>query len=56
MTFTPDALLEDPIGVGKLIRQIAEHPFWACYLLPSVVGMAVRSCGGDADPLFKFKT
>jgi hypothetical protein len=56
VTFTPDALLENPIGAGRLMRKIAEHPFWECYLLPSVVGMAARSLCEGADPLSEFKT
>jgi len=57
VTFTPGVLLENPIAVGRLIRQVAEHPFWECYILPSVLGMAARSsCEEGADPLSKFKT
>jgi hypothetical protein len=48
-------LLENPIGVGELIRQIAEHPFWDSYLLPTVVGMAAKSSCAGADPLLEFK-
>lgn len=55
VTFTPDALLEDPIGAAQLMRQMSMHPFWDCYLLPSVIGMAAKSsCEGD--PLSAFKT
>ena len=55
MTFTPDALLEDPIGAAQLMRQIAMHPFWDCYLIPSAVGMAVRFLCEGADPLSEFR-
>ncbi|KAJ3733783.1 hypothetical protein DFJ43DRAFT_194410 [Lentinula guzmanii] len=41
VTFTPDALLTDPLGVYERILQIEEHDFWACYILPAVIGMAV---------------
>ncbi|KAJ3988832.1 hypothetical protein F5890DRAFT_259191 [Lentinula detonsa] len=41
VTFTPDALLTDPLGVYERILQIEEHDFWVCYILPAVIGMAV---------------
>ncbi|KAJ6611277.1 hypothetical protein B0H10DRAFT_1953154 [Mycena sp. CBHHK59/15] len=44
VTFTPEALIIDPWGVLKAIRNIQAHPLWACYLLPQVLGMAVRVC------------
>jgi len=48
-------LLKNPFSIGRLMHQIAEHPFWDSYLLPSVVGMAAKlSCEG-ADPLLEFK-
>lgn len=56
MTFTPEALIENPIGANQLMRKLAEHPFWDCYLLPSVVGMATRSTCEGTDPLSEFKT
>ncbi|KAJ6589867.1 hypothetical protein DFH09DRAFT_1425319, partial [Mycena vulgaris] len=42
VTFTPEALVRDAWGVLRTIRAVADHPLWACYLLPQVVGMAVR--------------
>ncbi|GAW05687.1 hypothetical protein LENED_007560 [Lentinula edodes] len=41
VTFTASALLSDPLGVNERILQIEEHEFWACYVLPAVIGMAV---------------
>lgn len=54
VTFTPEALFQNPLGAVKVMEQIAEHPCWTCYLLPSVVGMAAKvSCLG-ADPVSEF--
>jgi hypothetical protein len=55
VTFTADALLEDPIGAAQLMSQIAIHPFWDCYLLPSAVGMAVRFLCEGGDPMLEFQ-
>ncbi|KAJ3927442.1 MAG: hypothetical protein NXY57DRAFT_1106396 [Lentinula lateritia] len=41
VTFTASALLSDPLGVNERILKIEEHEFWACYILPAVIGMAV---------------
>ncbi len=54
MTFTPDALVDDPIGILDRVSQIAEHPLWACYIIPSVLGMAVKRLYGNQDPLAAF--
>jgi hypothetical protein len=51
VTFTPSALLEDPIGVYKLVAQIVKHPLWACYLLPSAIGMVAKLTREGEDPL-----
>ncbi|KAJ7188675.1 hypothetical protein C8R46DRAFT_1184034 [Mycena filopes] len=40
VTFTPEALVDDPWGVLRTLREIDAHPLWTCYLLPQVVGMA----------------
>ncbi|KAJ7686511.1 hypothetical protein B0H17DRAFT_712999 [Mycena rosella] len=42
VTFTPEALVRDAWGVLKTIRNIHAHPLWICYLLPQVIGMALR--------------
>jgi hypothetical protein len=42
VTFTPEALLNDAWGVLKTIRLIHAHPLWTCYLIPQVMGMAVK--------------
>ncbi|KAG6831266.1 hypothetical protein H0H92_011776 [Tricholoma furcatifolium] len=39
VTFTPQAIADDPVGVLHRIRQIHCHPMWDCYLLPWVLGM-----------------
>ncbi|RDB22988.1 hypothetical protein Hypma_009786 [Hypsizygus marmoreus] len=43
VTFTPRALTNDPVGVLHRISQIHSHPLWACYILPSVLGMVMKS-------------
>ncbi|KAJ7503409.1 hypothetical protein B0H11DRAFT_1985430 [Mycena galericulata] len=51
VTFTPTALARDPWGVLRTIRNVDAHPLWDCYLLPQVLGLAVRmfdaSCEGE---------
>ncbi|KAJ7496911.1 hypothetical protein FB451DRAFT_1209241 [Mycena latifolia] len=42
VTFTPEALVRDAWSVLRTIRKIHAHPLWVCYLLPQVIGMAVR--------------
>ncbi|KDQ54746.1 hypothetical protein JAAARDRAFT_347429 [Jaapia argillacea MUCL 33604] len=50
VTFTPSALLQTPFGAFKLMRQLAEHPLWECYILPSVLGFIIKHQCGDGDP------
>ncbi|KAJ3880040.1 hypothetical protein F5051DRAFT_502134 [Lentinula edodes] len=49
VTFTPNALLSNPLGVHERILQIEEHDFWACYILPAVIGMAVSVAYRDRE-------
>ncbi|KAJ4500309.1 hypothetical protein C8R41DRAFT_481264 [Lentinula lateritia] len=49
VTFTPNALLSDPLGVHERILQIEEHDFWTCYILPAVIGMAVSIAYRDRE-------
>ncbi|KAJ3867956.1 hypothetical protein EV359DRAFT_61046 [Lentinula novae-zelandiae] len=49
VTFTPNALLSDPVGVHERILQIEEHDFWTCYILPAVIGMAVSIAYRDRE-------
>ncbi|TFK90228.1 hypothetical protein K466DRAFT_574381 [Polyporus arcularius HHB13444] len=47
MTFTPTAVIQNHVLLYKLIRQVAEHPVWDCYVLPSVVAMVAKlTCQG----------
>jgi hypothetical protein len=54
VTFTASAIIEDPFGVFKLIDQIAQHPLWECYVLPSVIGLALKLVYGGDDPISLF--
>lgn len=49
VTFTPDALVRNPVQCFELAGQIHKHPLWACYILPCVLGAVatVVSCGSD---------
>ncbi|KAG1801350.1 uncharacterized protein HD556DRAFT_869358 [Suillus plorans] len=48
VTFTPLAIAEDPIGCHSLMRNLAQHPLWECYLIPSIVGLShALACGKD---------
>lgn len=42
VTFTAAALVADPVGILERMTQVAEHPLWSAYILPSVLGMAVK--------------
>ena len=55
VTFTPKALMDNPIGAVQLMRQISQHPFWDCYILPSVAGMALKSLCEGTDPIAEFE-
>ncbi|CDO70283.1 hypothetical protein BN946_scf184942.g83 [Trametes cinnabarina] len=47
VTFTPSAIMQGHIRLFRRIKQIAEHPTWDCYVLPSVVAMVAKlSCQG----------
>lgn len=55
ITFTPEALYENPFAAVKMIQQIVDHPTWDCYLLPSVVGMAAKASCNGSDAVSDFK-
>ncbi|KAJ7650956.1 hypothetical protein FB45DRAFT_28378 [Roridomyces roridus] len=42
VTFSPAALARDAWGVLDTIRNVHAHPLWACYVLPQVLGLALR--------------
>lgn len=48
VTFTPLAIAEDPVGCHSLMRNLAQHPLWESYLIPSIVGLShALACGKD---------
>ncbi|KAF8078396.1 hypothetical protein FPV67DRAFT_1557732 [Lyophyllum atratum] len=50
VTFTPSAILDDPIGVLHRIQQVHSHPLWECYILPSTLGMIAKMyCQNESD-------
>ncbi|KAF8640769.1 hypothetical protein AX17_000419 [Amanita inopinata Kibby_2008] len=51
ITFTPQSVLDDFQGVLHRIRQVHAHPLWACYIMPSVLGMIARLTCRNEDPL-----
>lgn len=51
MSFTPSALLNDPLDVKNGIRQVGRHPLWISYIRPVVLGAALKMCCKDVDPL-----
>lgn len=42
MTLAPNAIVDDIHGVHELVKKIEGHPLWDCYVLPSVIGLALR--------------
>ncbi|THU96358.1 hypothetical protein K435DRAFT_797417 [Dendrothele bispora CBS 962.96] len=54
VTFTASALIEDPISILEKMDEIDEHPLWLGYIIPSVLGLAVRLFYGEDDPLAAF--
>ncbi|KAG2155419.1 hypothetical protein DEU56DRAFT_305769 [Suillus clintonianus] len=51
VTFTPLAIAEDPAGCHCLMRNIAQHPLWECYLIPSIVGLSHALACGKEKPV-----
>ncbi|KAF9015377.1 hypothetical protein BDQ17DRAFT_1536047 [Cyathus striatus] len=54
VTFSPSALLGDPITLLKQIRRLNQHDLWECYILPSALGMAAKLACGQEDPLINY--
>lgn len=42
VTFTAKCLAENPWETCDLIRRISKHPHWACYILTSVLAIAIK--------------
>lgn len=51
VTFTPSAIIQGHFRLFQRISQIAEHPMWECYVLPSVVAMVAKLCCQGVHPL-----
>jgi hypothetical protein len=45
VTFTPTVLANHPAEVAEFITKIKGHPLWEGFILPSVLGAAIRMCG-----------
>ncbi|KAK7467474.1 hypothetical protein VKT23_004527 [Stygiomarasmius scandens] len=54
MTFTASALVEDPISIFERICEVDDHQLWLGYIIPSVLGLAVKLHYGEEDPLLAF--
>ncbi|KZT52752.1 hypothetical protein CALCODRAFT_501885 [Calocera cornea HHB12733] len=37
LTFTPQALLEDPVGIVQLVNDLSKKQGWQCYIIPPVL-------------------
>jgi hypothetical protein len=55
VTFTPLAIAEDPVGCHSLMRNLAQHPLWECYLIPSIVGLSHALACGKNKPVSEIK-
>ncbi|KAI0702474.1 hypothetical protein BC835DRAFT_1320860 [Cytidiella melzeri] len=51
VTFTPAALLEDPLGIYKLIKMVDQHPLWMCYVHPYVLAALFKQDYANSDPV-----
>ncbi|KII93410.1 hypothetical protein PLICRDRAFT_390096 [Plicaturopsis crispa FD-325 SS-3] len=49
VTFTANALLDDPAGICNLIANRDDR--WECYILPTVVGLVAKTYGDATDAL-----
>lgn len=54
MTFAPFVMRRNPLGVLELIRKIHAHPLWACYIIPSSLGLLAKLECGMNDPMADF--
>lgn len=55
VTFSPQALIMHTVAVVQKIRQLDEHRFWQCYILPSALGMACKRLCDAEQPLSAFE-
>ncbi|OAX44859.1 hypothetical protein K503DRAFT_795147 [Rhizopogon vinicolor AM-OR11-026] len=53
VTFTPMAMAEDPCGCYALMLQLAQHPLWECYLMPSILGLSHALSCNKEKPTFE---
>ncbi|OJA18806.1 hypothetical protein AZE42_00847 [Rhizopogon vesiculosus] len=53
VTFTPMAMAEDPRGCYALMLQLAQHPLWGCYLMPSTLGLSHALSCNKEKPTFE---
>ncbi|TBU35002.1 hypothetical protein BD311DRAFT_649012 [Dichomitus squalens] len=51
VTFTPSAIIEGHGMLFRRIKDVAEHPLWDCYVLPSVVAMVAKLTCQGGHPL-----
>ncbi|KAF5373542.1 hypothetical protein D9758_000846 [Tetrapyrgos nigripes] len=54
LTFTASVLVDDSISILEKINEVDDHKLWLGYLIPSVLGMAVKLHYRDQDPLVAF--
>lgn len=49
VTLTPNAIVGDILKIRALLKKVHEHPLWDCYVLPSVLGLAMRTAEQKYD-------
>ncbi|KAK7465817.1 hypothetical protein VKT23_005788 [Stygiomarasmius scandens] len=54
VTLTAACLLANPLRVLQKLHEIAIHPLWCAYVLPSVLGFAIRRFHFKNDPLQEY--
>jgi hypothetical protein len=54
LTFTANCLLANPHQLLKKVKEVAVHPLWCAYIIPSVLGLAMKLFYGPKNPLDEY--
>ncbi|KAF5368509.1 hypothetical protein D9758_002344 [Tetrapyrgos nigripes] len=54
LTFTASCLLAKPYELLKKVKEVAAHPLWCTYIIPPVLGLAMKLFYGEKNPLDEY--